>query len=325
MSIKERKAEFEAHIDEKVYESVKLTFTGVEGWTVYNCSIPFQWNGREYIYGRVERRDQWANSHVRLFEKTGRDQYAVVRDHMTYQLEDPYIADIQGELTMGGTHVRKKGGEIDTVYGYFFRGTDIENMMYFTSGPKGMKDIRLVDLEDGRIGVFSRPRSKEIEEKFGSASMIGFAVISSLDELTDEVVSNATPIEGIFGQGEWGGCNQAYLLENGKIGIIGHQSYSEVVDDNMAIVGAKPTELAVYVNISFEFDPKDFTVSNSKIIGTRRCYPAGEPKLPQLMDCTFTSGIVARNDGRADLYGGLGDTEEGRITIDYPFSAPIKE
>ena len=37
---------------------------------------------------------------------------------------------------------------------------------------------------------------------------------------------------------------------------------------------------------------------------------------------TFTSGIVMREDGRADLYGGMGDVEEGRIVIDYPFSAP---
>ena len=38
-----------------------------------------------------------------------------------------------------------------------------------------------------------------------------------------------------------------------------------------------------------------------------------------LTDCAFTSGIVLREDGRADLYSGIGDTYEGRVTIDNPF------
>ena len=58
-------------------------------------------------------------------------------------------------------------GEIDTYYGYFYRGTDLEDLVYFTTGPDYMKDIRLVDMKDGTIGVFSRPRNKEIEEKYG--------------------------------------------------------------------------------------------------------------------------------------------------------------
>lgn len=82
-------------------------------------------------------------------------------------------------------------------------------------------------------------------------------------------------------------------------------------------------DLAVYLNIAFEFDPETFAVSNRKVIGTRSCYPAGEPKLPQLADCTFTSGIALREDGKVDLYAGIGDEGEGRITIDYPFSAPL--
>ena len=36
--------------------------------------------------------------------------------------------------------------------------------------------------------------------------------------------------------------------------------------------------------------------------------------------CAFTSGIVMRQDGKVDLYSGIGDTEVGRIVIDYPFA-----
>jgi hypothetical protein len=316
MTIKEMKEHFETEKDLKVYESSVLSFHGVEGFDVYNCSIPFVWEDKEYIYGRVEKREEWARSWVRLFEKIGKDEYTLVRDHMTYQLEDPYISFIQGEIVLGGTHVRKRSGNIDTFYGYFYRGTDLNDLNYFTTGPDYMKDIRLVELADGKIGVFSRPRNDEIKRKYGTGSMIGFTIINTLDELTDEVIKSATPINGIFGKDEWGGCNQAYLLENNNIGVIGHQCYTQPMKNGEA--------LSVYVNISFEFDPQTFEVKDRKIIGTRSCYPKGPSKVPSLIDCTFTSGIILKNDGKADLYGGIGDTMEGRITIDYPFSVPLK-
>lgn len=316
MVIKDRKAQFELEKDKKVYHSTVLTFHGVEGFDVYNCSIPFIWEGKEYIYGRVEKREEWARSWVRLFAKTGDNDYTLVKDHMIYQLEDPYISIIHGEMVLGGTHVRKRSGKVDTYYGYFYRGTDLNDLTYFTTGPDYMKDIRLVELQDGRIGVFSRPRNEEIEKKYGSGSMIGFAVISSLEELTDEVIESAEPIQGIFDEGEWGGCNQVYLLEDGTIGVIGHQCYTQPVEDGEA--------LAVYMNISFEFNPQTFEVTNKKVIGTRSCYPKGPAKVPNLIDCTFTSGIIMREDKRADLYAGIGDTMEGCITIEYPFQVKIK-
>lgn len=315
MSIQEQKALFETQKAQKVYESVTLTFHGVDGFDVYNCSIPFVWQGREFMYGRVEKRGEWARSWVRLFEKSGKDDYTLVPDHMIYQLEDPFVSIVHGELTLGGTHVRKRRGKIDTYYGYFYRGTDINDMHYFTTGPDEMKDIRLVELADGRIGVFSRPRNEEIEKKYGSAAMIGFAVINTLEELTDDVIFNAKPIDGIFDKGEWGGCNQPVLLQNGNIGIIGHQSFKQEVPGG--------EDLAVYVNTAFEFNPETFAVTHNRIIGTRSCYPAGPAKLPSLTDCTFTSGIVMREDGKVDLYGGMGDVQEGRIVIDYPFSSPM--
>ena len=230
MNIEEKKIRFEKDLETKVYAKSKLKFIGIDGFTVYNCSIPFKWNGKDYIYGRVEKFEEWARSFIRLFEKTGEDEYTLVKDTMIYQLEDPYIAFIQGEIVLGGTHVRKRMGEIDTYYGYFYRGTDLDDLVYFTTGPDYMKDIRLVDMKDGTIGVFSRPRNEEIEKKYGSASLIGFTKIKSLDELSDDVIFNAKPILGLFANGEWGGCNQAYLLENGKIGVIAHQSFSKMAD-----------------------------------------------------------------------------------------------
>ena len=315
MTIQEKKAAFDAALPQGIYESTKLTFHGAGDYTVYNCSIPFEHEGKTYIYGRLEKFEIWTDSHVRLFEKTGPDEYTVVPNAMIYQLEDPYIAYIQGEFVMGGTHVRKRMGILDTYYGYFYRGKDLTDLTYFTTGPDYMKDIRLVDLRDGTIGVFSRPRSLEIVEKYGSESLIGFARINSLDELSDDVVQNARPILDMFGPGEWGGCNQAYLLANGKIGVIGHQCFHELDEDGI--------NQMVYFNVAFEFDPDRFVASETKIIGTRKCYPASPIKREDLKDTAFTSGIVMRPDGKADLYSGISDAEEGRICIDYPFSAPL--
>lgn len=308
MDMKKLYREFEE--GKQIRESALLTFEGVDGYDVYNCSIPFVWNGKRYIYGRVERRKEWARSTVHLFEEKGPDRWTASADSPVYQLEDPFVAKIGGQIVLGGTHVRMKSGQIDTYYGYFYRGSDLNDLYYFTTGPDRMKDIRLVEMEDGRIGVFSRPRNGVYED--GAASAIGFSIISSLDELTAEVIENAPPLRGLFGPGEWGGPNQAYFLSSGKIGVIGHMSWEDTAPDD-------GETLQVYVNSSFVLDPDTREVLDFRIIGCRSCYPPSEPKLSRLRNCTFTSGIVMRSDGRADLYSGVCDAAEGRVVIDYPF------
>ncbi len=309
MSLLIRKEQFEKN--KTIYESVKLRFLGVEGFDVYNVSIPFAWKGKTYIYGRVERRSEWARSWVRLFEQTGKDEWTLVPGSMIYQLEDPYISFIHKELVMGGTHVRYRQHQPETYFGYFYKGTELEDLYYFTTGPEYMKDIRLVEMSDGKIGVFSRPRNEEVRKQFGSESMIGFTVINSLDELTSDLVENAPYIPGLFGKDEWGGCNQAYFLESGNIGVIGHICYKSFGEDGQM--------KQVYMNFSFVLDVEQHIALDQKIIGTRACYPAGPAKRPELTDCAFTSGIMMREDGKCDLYSGIGDTEAGRIVIDYPF------
>jgi hypothetical protein len=313
MTLQDQRAQFEH--TRTVYESARLTFQGLEGFDVYNTSTPFSWQGKRYLFGRVERRSEWARSWVRLFEASGPDEWTLSPGSMIYPLEDPFICQIGNLLVLGGTHVRYKAGALDTFYGYFFRGRDLNDLVYFTTGPEGMKDIRLVELADGRIGVFSRPRHPGIERQYGSAAQIGFTVIDSLDGLTAAVIDSAPYIFGLFGEGEWGGVNQAYLLKDGTIGVIGHKSYQDVT--------ACDQQLAVYLNVAFEFDPVRHEAANDHIIGTRSCYPPGPAKRPELVDCAFTSGIVQRQDGRTDLYSGIGDVEEGRIVIDYPFSKPL--
>ncbi|CAD2222577.1 hypothetical protein AGDE_01428 [Angomonas deanei] len=234
--------------EKQIYEAALLRFKGVDGWDVYNCSVPFLYNGKRHIYGRVERREEWANSHVRLFVETGKDEFTVQHGYRSFELEDPYIANIKNEMIFGGTHVRKDKGKIGSYFGYFYRGTP-EHLTYFTTGPNYMKDIRVVELQDGRIGVFSRPRSD-------SAASIGWTILDSIEELGEEVIAKAPPLD-IIQENCWGGVNQAYLLTSGKVGCIAHYSY---VDHDAE------GELLVYLNCSFVLHPETRKVEDLKIL-----------------------------------------------------------
>ena len=305
MKNRELKELYEAeHAGEK-RKGKLLTFKGAEGFDVYNCSVPFYSDGKRYIWGRVEKNGEWASSNAKLFREVEPDVYELDRGAMIYPLEDPAFTFIGDEAVMCGTHVVKNKGNIETYFAYFYRGKPgPEEMKYFTTGPREMKDIRLVELPDGRIGIFSRPRG---DMGGGITSAIGFNIINSLDELDAGVIASAKPISGLFEPGEWGGANQAFMLTSGNIGVIAHMSYRD-----------EEKNLSVYANAAFVYDYKNDKTYNFKIIGTRAMYPQNEPKMPYLADCVFTSGIVKEN-GEYWLYSGIGDTAEGKIQIDYPF------
>lgn len=97
-----------------------------------------------------------------------------------------------------------------------------------------MKDIRLIQIAAGRIGVFTRPQ--EPPNQFGQRGQIGYFEIASLDGLQkaledyDQPKNSDTLIQGLFidrklslekglGDGEWGGANQLFLLPDGRIGV----------------------------------------------------------------------------------------------------------
>ena len=56
---------------------------------------------------------------------------------------------------------------------------------------------------------------------------MGYVGLDSVDELDETIVDKAQVIPELFSDAEWGGCNQCYLLKDGRIGIIGHRCYKE--------------------------------------------------------------------------------------------------
>jgi len=310
MTLRDERGLFEQN--KVIYESAVLTFHGVEGYDVYNGSIPFEWEGKRYIYGRVERREEFARSWSRLFYETGEDDWTLVPNSMIYQIEDPFVTFADGKLILGGNYCPTYIGEGWHYFVNFYRGTDLEDMYQFACGPDPMKDVRLIELADGKTGVFSRPNTPDIEAKYGSKSIVGFTVIDSLDCLTRQVIMDAKPIIGLFGDAEWGGPNQVYLLDSGLIGVAGHQSY---------VIWGKDggRDLFTYLAITFVFDPVKHEILDKKIIATRTCFPDGPCMNDQTDDTIFTSGLVPRDDGKMDLYCGLNDCQFGRAVINDPF------
>lgn len=283
----------------------KLKFSNVNGLDVYNISAPFQVGNKTFISGRVEERGDWAKSQVKFFENNN-DVWVPSKDTPTLPLEDGFITKIGGELIVGGVEVypihikaKPKGIGYKTV---FYRGQDLSSLKKFTTGPNKMKDIRLASLPNDNIGVFTRPQGGTNNE-----GKIGYTEIKSLEDLNIENILDAKIIENQFAPGEWGGSNELHPLEDGKIGVLGHIAYKDLKDDRH------------YYAMSFVYDTKTNTSSPLEIIATRKNFPEGGAKKPELSDIIFSGGLVRHEDGTATLYAGLSDAEAGKIEIPDPF------
>lgn len=295
-------AEFERK--QTSYHAEKLAFAGVGDRDVYNIAAPFRDRGEEVIAGRVEGRAT-ERSEVMFFVL--RDGVWMPREQApTFALQDPFITFIGGELVFGGVEVSFDPDETEKVQSWrtlFYRGRDIESLRYFASGPEHMKDIRLVELADGRIGVFTRPL-----EVGGAKALIGYTEIDTLEQLTPETIAGASLFQDQFLKSEWGGANEAHLLGNGWIGVLGHISYME------------KGYIRHYHAMTFAYNPKTGTRTPIKIIAARRQFPEGPAKRPDLADVIFSGGIHRLSGGKAILYVGVSDAEAHRILIDDPFA-----
>ncbi len=284
----------------------KYTFTGVGTHDVYNISAPFTDKNELFVVGRVEERDSEL-SQVFFFTKDKQDERIwSPREHtQTYNLQDPFVTRIAGELIFGGVEVITEIDNPNSIVSWrtqFYRGMNIDSLRYFATGPSTMKDIRLIELADRRIGVLTRPQGVK-----GGRGQIGFAIIESLEQLTEETLINAEILMGQFVPEEWGGANEAHLLSNGCIGILGHiASFDSRMHKH-------------YYSMVFSLDPETMRTSPIKIIAVRNDFPDGPEKRPDLEDVIFSGGIIRMANGRAELSVGVSDAEAYRIEIPDPF------
>lgn len=294
-------SEFQQGRDEGKANTAKLCFTGIGDLDVYNIAAPFTSAGKTIIAGRVEPRDQ-ENSNVIFFEEKD-GVWTPIPDAPVFELQDPFVSFIQNELVFGGVEIREVGNMLEwkTV---FFRGPDIFNLTEFFQGPDGMKDIRLCDLEDGRIGVFTRPQGP-----IGGRGTIGYMEVRRLEDLTTDDIECAPLLQGMFHPLDWGGVNEARLRPNGEIGVLAHVGHYE--NDQLG-------QDRHYYAISFIFDPHSRHFRDYKIIASRDQFENGPAKRESLTDVIFSSGL-RQVDGAWILYAGVSDAEAHWIEIKDPF------
>lgn len=287
------------------HQSELLRFRGQGDKTLYNPTVPFLCRGKQWIAARVESLDSETDSQTRFF--ADQDGCYVLDPTMpSFDLQDPTICMIDGKYVLAGVRVFQQEGGLGWQTD-FFMGKDIASLEYFASGPRWMKDIRLVDLGDA-VGVFTHPH--------GGAYGLGQIGYFELDHVTDlsnldqQHFADATLLKGIFSDGQWGGVSQAIRLTDEKIGVIGHIAHKSDLDGMVR---------KHYRAMSLVFDRKRHVFSHKQILAQRSDFPGSPAKAsPILDDVVFPAGIAFQED-ECWLYAGLSDYCCGRIRIRNPF------
>lgn len=284
----------------------RIYFRGVDGYDVYNASAPFFCQGKELIAGRVEKRDS-EQSRVMFFEKV-HNEFVLIDDAPVFALQDPCITRIGSNLILSGVEVFPHPDNTAALWWrtVFYRGTDIYSFEYFTAGPNGMKDIRLCELNDGKIAVFTRPRHPLGHiGSAGGRGVIGYIEIANLSELTPEKINQAQHLEQIQ-EHNWLGANEVFCLSDSRLGVLCHVAMYDFNSNRH------------YFAATFTFDRKTLRPGRIELIAERNDYLPGPAKCPDLHDVIFPA-CLRFNEERAILICGVSDCEMQSLEITNPF------
>jgi hypothetical protein len=303
----------------------------VQHTTTYNPS-PIQINGKTHLLGRMEiessQLQSELDSKIGLFEESDSSHWHTNKQTPVFSGQDPFDwCVVQGEHIFGNVEVwPDPENPTQTHYRTVFRRykedfSEIVNEKNeiaepFAVSPEKMKDVRLVDLENGKIGVFARPQ----KENFGGLGKIGYFEINNLDELEEALTKyneeddQTSLIEGICNDEEWAGVNQSILLDDGTLGILGHIARFRLSDPD----NPESPKVKDYYGITFNFDPKTRQASNVKIIITAEDFEKVKPKKDDLGSIYFPGGLI-KVDDHYELYGSVGDARGCVAKVDDPF------
>jgi hypothetical protein len=257
--------------------------------------------GRPVIAGRVESRDVEL-SEIVFFTGVNEDWQPVPNARTFAGLQDPCIAFIGGELILGGVRFPVALADGSIIWRMeFYRGTSLNNLKLFLVGPDKMKDIRLVELADEQIGVLTRPQGEK-----GGRGKIGYFTAANLEAINAEAIQAAPLFERQCREEEWVGSNEAHLLQNGLVGVLGHIAYFDA------------SQHRHYYAMVFSVDPRTGRATAPQIIARRSDFPPGPAKRPDLVDVMFSGGLVRHGNGTATLYAGLSDAEAGYVLLGDP-------
>lgn len=281
----------------------------------YNPSPTFTSGGHSYVAVRVDCGEMTKSI---IFEHTIRGLKPLTR---TFELEDPYADNFGDELVFAGVQVFDKsfnnqGQPISNWRTILYRGRAISELEPFFIGPEGMKDIVPFKRPDGRIGVYTRPRSPG-NEALGGDGQIGYREFESLDELGRSSPSSLdvryAPLlpDFRFPTGEWGGVNHAQIVKDGEyqgwnLPLI-HRAYRDTTRHYSA--GARV------------HDPKTGRSVDLGIRITRSDLPPGpwkrQGESEDLKDVFYPKELILRGP-TAIIRGGMSDAEAGEVEFPNP-------
>ncbi len=228
----------------------------------------------------------------------------------TFDLEDPFATNIDGEIIFGGVQVDKTHnakGEIASQWRtILYRGKTIPELKPFFTGPEGMKDIRPVKLPSGRIGIYTRPRDLDDQAR-GGEGQIGYKEFDSLDQLESATpstldIENAPLLSFRFPRGEWGGVNHVQVVKGGQfkdwnVPLI-HRAYRDTVRH--------------YLLSALLHDPETGQVVDLGILLKRSDLPPGpwkgQKESRDLEDVIFPAELILE-EGRIRIIAGASDAE----------------
>ena len=280
----------------RIFEKRGISLGRKEPIDIYNPAVIISENGDVEFLGRAEGRQTKFSTltvHLRL-----EDGVWTPQDNIAFKLEDPAVAYIGGQIVVAGVElkhdIRAASVNYKTV---FFKGSSLDDLKRLKEeGPLGMKDIRLVELTDRKIGVYTRPQGLK-----GWLGQIGFVVVNSLDDLNKQVIQNAPLINSRFPKGEWGGVSQAKLLPDGRILALAHRAYRDKKGRH-------------YFPWEFVHNTETGEIQDLGILAESANFPPGVAKAWDLQDVLFSAGFILEDD-KLTLYVGTRDTGVGKIVI----------
>lgn len=279
---------------------------------VYNPSAIFTNPPDSYRAVRVDCSDGRTKSVIFKYTNEGLKPHP----ERTFDLEDPYADNFDGEIVFGGVQVDKsrdtQGRIVSNWRTILFRGKTISELRPFFTGPEGMKDIRLVQRPDGKIGAYTRPRSPG-NESLGGDGQIGYREFESLDQLenTDPSsldIENAPLLSFRFPKGEWGGVNHVQVVKDGEYQgchlLLIHRAY-------------KANNARHYSAGILLHDPKTGRIVDLGTQVTRSDFSPGPWKEEEesVEDVYIGTELILLNRYRAKIIGGMSDAETGEAEI----------
>ncbi|MBI2285684.1 DUF1861 family protein [Candidatus Saccharibacteria bacterium] len=291
---------------------------------VYNSSAPIKVDGGEpMVIIREEDGDQFSSqNHFFRYNSGAKFRREPNISNLSelslgWICQDPATAYVQSNWVI--TQVEVDPASLNNpsqdvrLHSAIYAGKKLDSLSLISRSPDNMKGVRLVELKDSRVGVFTRPQHR-FDPARGGLGKIGFTVFESLSQISSDALAAAPLIPDLFSEDdtEWRGVNDVSLLPNGELAVLAHQARFEKshIPDSRG-----------YYPLFFTFNPESYQVDHQQILATLddfRFNGQVKPKTPDVDNVFYPSALLFPNGDIRSSYAGLiGGAKDSRMAADY--------